>query len=100
MQNMLNDTAMSLKQFLRAAKPDERKKVAGACNGSMGYLYLLAGRHRYASAPMADRIERLSRSVSERSEGRLSHVARESLVRYPDVFGREAFEELDARRWT
>ena len=31
--------------------------------------------------------------------GRLSQVARESLVRYPDVFGREAFEELDAQRW-
>ena len=48
---------------------------------------------------MADRIERLSRCVAERSAGRLSRVARESLVRYPDVFGREAFEELDAQRW-
>ena len=37
---------MSLKQFLRAATPDERREVAGACNGSVGYLYLLAGRHR------------------------------------------------------
>ena len=99
MTNMLNDAAMSLKEFLRAATSDERKEVAGACNGSVGYLYLLAGRHRYASARMADRIERLSRCVVERSAGRLSHVARESLVRYPDVFGREAFEELDAQRW-
>lgn len=97
---MLNETPMKLNRFLRAATPEERREVACACNGSVGYLYLLAGRHRYASAPMADRIERLSRAVAERSRGRLAHVARESLVRYPDIFGREAFDELDAKRWT
>ena len=97
---MLNDTPMKLNGFLRAARPEERGEVAGACDGSVGYLYLLAGRHRYASAAMADRIERMYRDVAARSGGRLSHVARESLVRYPDIFGREALEELDAQRWT
>lgn len=95
---MLNDRPMELKRFLRTATPAERKEVAGACNGSVGYLYLLAGGHRYASARMADRIERRSRAVAERSGGRLAFVARTSLVRYPDIFGREAFEELDAAR--
>ena len=95
---MLNDRPMKLNRFLRTATPEERKEVAAACNGSVSYLYLLAGRHRYASAPMADRIERRSRAVAERSGGRVSHVARESLVRYPNIFGREAFEELDAAR--
>ena len=49
---MLNYTPMKLNRFLRTASPDERKEVAGACNGSVGYLYLLAGRHRFASAGM------------------------------------------------
>lgn len=47
------------------------------------------GRHRYASALMATRIEAQTRQVAARSGGRLETVPRESLVRYPEIFERE-----------
>lgn len=37
---------MSLKEFLRAATPDERSKVADEAGTSVAYLYQLAGGHR------------------------------------------------------
>lgn len=59
------------------------------CKDSVSYLYQLAGRHRYASALMATRIEAQTRQVAARSGGRLETVPRESLVRYPEIFERE-----------
>lgn len=53
------------------------------------YLYQLAGKHRYASALMAARLEAQTRAVAAHSGGRLAVVLRESLVRYPEIFERE-----------
>ncbi len=80
---------MELRDFLRAASKRERADVAVVCNDSVSYLYQLAGKHRYASALMAARIEAQTRKVAASSEGRLKTVPRESLVRYPEIFERE-----------
>ncbi len=77
---------MELREFLRQASKRERSELAGACNGSVSYLYQLAGKHRYASALLAIRIEQVSRKMSSSTHGRLQCVPRESLVRSPDVF--------------
>lgn len=77
---------MDLKQFLQAATKVERAEVAEVCNASVPYLYQLAGRHRYASALLATRLEDMTRRVAERSDGRLETVLRESLVRHPEIF--------------
>lgn len=80
---------MDLRQFLRAANKRERAEVAVVCNRSVSYLYQLAGKHRYASALMAVRIEAQSREVASRSGGRLEPVPRESLMRYPEIYERD-----------
>lgn len=85
---------MELRQFLRAASKRERADVAVVCNDSVSYLYQLAGRHRYASALMAMRLEARTREVAAGSEGRLCVVPRETLVRYPEIFERDD-ESLD-----
>jgi len=77
---------MELKQFLQAATKRERAKVAVVCNDSVSYLYQLAGKHRYASALLATRIEQRTRQVAFGTKGRLKVVLRESLVRYPEIF--------------
>lgn len=90
---------MELKQFLRAATKRERAEIAEVCNDSVSYLYQLAGRHRYASALLATRIEQMTRRVERRSSGRLASVPRESLVRYPEIFAcvhEESPPEYDA----
>ena len=79
---------MKLKQFLRAATKHERGELAAVCNNSIPYLYLLAGKHRYASALMATRIEHKTRQVALGTDGRLEVVPRETLVRYPEIFDR------------
>jgi hypothetical protein len=48
---------MTLKEFLKAATKHERAEVAAVCNDSVGYLYQLAGAHRFASPYMATLIE-------------------------------------------
>lgn len=77
---------MTLKHFLQLATKRERAEVAVVCNDSISYLYQLAGRHRYASALLATRIEAATCAVAERSGGLLETVPRESLVRYPEIF--------------
>lgn len=77
---------MDLQAFLRAASKRERAEVAVVCGDSVSYLYQLAGKHRYASARMAVRIEAQTRLVAARSDGRLEAVPRASLVRYPEIF--------------
>ncbi len=77
---------MELKDFLKAATKRERAEIAVVCNDSVSYLYQLAGRHRYASALLATRIEQITLQVATRSDGRLKVVPRESLVRYPEIF--------------
>jgi hypothetical protein len=79
---------MELRQFLRAASKRERAEVAIVCSDSVSYLYQLAGKHRYASALMAARIEMQTRAVAATSGGRLATVPRESLVRHPEIFDR------------
>ncbi|MEJ1407012.1 MAG: hypothetical protein RPU62_08530 [Candidatus Sedimenticola sp. (ex Thyasira tokunagai)] len=69
--------------------------MARVCNDSVSYLYQLAGKHRYASALLATRIEKMTRHVAVGSKGRLKVVLRDSLVRYPEIFvgaGEEAAE--------
>ncbi|MCU7804227.1 MAG: hypothetical protein KZQ96_13600 [Candidatus Thiodiazotropha sp. (ex Lucinoma borealis)] len=86
---------MELKQFLQAASKRERAEVARVCNDSVSYLYQLAGKHRYASALLATRIEKMTRRVAMGTKGRLKVVLRDSLVRYPEIFvgvGEEAAE--------
>lgn len=77
---------MELKDFLRAATKRERAEIAEVCSDSVSYLYQLAGRHRYASALLATRIEQITRRLARKSDGRLKVVPRESLVRYPEIF--------------
>ena len=77
---------MDLKEFLQLATKRERAEVAIVCNHSVSYLYQLAGKHRYASALLATRIEQISRHVAIQSKGRLETVLRESLVRHPEIF--------------
>ena len=77
---------MNLRRFLQLSSKRERAEVAEGCASSVSYLYQLAGKHRYASALLATRIERATHDVASRSEGRLSAVTRESLVRYPEIF--------------
>ena len=86
---------MELREFLRAATKRERAEIAVVCNDSVSYLYQLAGRHRYASALLATRIEQVTRQVAIRSDGRLMMVPRESLVRYPEIFA-GVLEQPDA----
>jgi len=77
---------MDLKEFLKLATKRERAEVAAVCNHSVSYLYQLAGKHRYASALLATRIEQITRHVAICSKGRLETVPRESLVRHPEIF--------------
>ena len=77
---------MDMLAFLRAANKSERSDVADVCNGSVAYLYQLAGGHRHASAIMAVRLERATGRVAERSGGRLKAVPRRTLVRFPEIF--------------
>ena len=83
---------MKLKEFLRAASKQERAAVAVVCRDSVPYLYQLAGRHRFASALMALRLEERTREVAALTDGRLRSVLRESLVRHPEIFGRTSHE--------
>ncbi len=61
---------MQLSHYLRTLDKDAReafaKKVSKA--GSVGYLYLIAGGHRRASAELALRIEAESGSAVTRAE--------------------------------
>jgi len=77
---------MDLKEFLKLATKRERAEIAIVCNHSVSYLYQLAGKHRFASALLATRIEQISRQVAMQSQGRLEMVPRESLVRHPEIF--------------
>lgn len=77
---------MELKEFLKLATKRERADVAIVCNHSVSYLYQLAGKHRYASALLATRIEQITRHVAFHSKGRLEMVPRETLVRHPEIF--------------
>ena len=77
---------MELKEFLQLATKRERAELAAVCNYSVPYLYQLAGKHRYASALLATRIEQVSRQLAIQSQGRLEIVPRESLVRHPEIF--------------
>lgn len=77
---------MELKYFLKAATPAEREKLARVCNDSVGYLYQLAGGHRYASPLLATHIEEASDELASQSEGRLEAVPRVTLVRHPEIF--------------
>jgi hypothetical protein len=78
--------AMELKRFLKAATLAEREKLARVCNDSVGYLYQLAGGHRYASPLLATHIEEASGELASQSEGRLEAVPRATLVRHPEIF--------------
>jgi hypothetical protein len=77
---------MKLNDFLRAATKRERAEVAVVCNGSVSYLYQVAGGHRFASPRMATEIEEKTREVAADSGGRLETVPRQSLVRHPEIY--------------
>lgn len=83
---LLKFSSMDLRRFLQLSSKRERAEVAAGCFSSVSYLYQLAGKHRYASALLATRIEKATHEVASRSEGRLAAVTRESLVRYPEIF--------------
>ena len=83
---LLKFSIMELRHFLQLSSKRERADVAGGCCSSVSYLYQLAGKHRYASALLATRIEKATQKVAMRSNGRLAAVSRESLVRYPEIF--------------
>ncbi len=77
---------MTLKEFLKAATKHERGEVAAVCNDSVGYLYQLAGGHRFASPYLATLIEQTTQQVALVSQGRLQTVPRHTLVRHPEIF--------------
>ena len=77
---------MELRIFSQHATKRERAQLATVCNGSVAYLYQLAGQHRHASPQMATRLELVSRQMAAKSSGRLEIVPRESLVRHPEIF--------------
>ncbi|MEE9411652.1 MAG: hypothetical protein V3V22_01230 [Methylococcales bacterium] len=77
---------MILKEFLKAATKHERAEVAAVCNDSVGYLYQLAGGHRFASPYMATLIEQATQQVATYSQDRLMTVQRQTLVRHPEIF--------------
>jgi hypothetical protein len=77
---------MELSEFLKRASKRERAELAEVCNNSVSYLYQLAGKHRFASALLAIKIEIVSGRIAKKSDGRLDLVPRESLVRYPEIF--------------
>jgi len=83
---LLKFSIMDLRRFLQLSSKRERAEVATGCFSSVSYLYQLAGKHRYASALLATRIEKSTQKVALRSNGRLAAVSRESLVRYPEIF--------------
>ena len=60
---------MKLNEFLKQASKRERADVATVCHHSVGYLYQLAGGHRYASALMATQIELATARVAQHSQG-------------------------------
>lgn len=92
---LLKFSIMNLRRFLQLSSKRERSEVAEGCFSSVSYLYQLAGKHRYASALLATRIEKATHQVALRSKGRLSAVSRESLVRYPEIFA--DLDEAEAR---
>ncbi len=77
---------MKLNEFLKTASKRERAIVAVVCNDSVGYLYQLAGGHRFASPYMATLIEQATQQVAINSQGRLLTVQRQTLVRHPEIF--------------
>lgn len=77
---------MMLKDFLKRATKRERAEVAVACQSSVGYLYQIAGKHRFASPIMAAQIEQSTRLLAQRTDGRLPVVPRATMVRYPQIF--------------
>ncbi|TNE80335.1 MAG: hypothetical protein EP334_03230 [Gammaproteobacteria bacterium] len=89
---------MELRDFLRLASKRERAELASVCNGSVSYLYQLAGKHRYASALLAIRIEQVSKKMAQSSCGRLQSVPRESLVRTSDIF--DSVNEILSEEYT
>ena len=91
---LLKFSIMDLKRFLQLSSKRERSEVAEGCFSSVSYLYQLAGKHRYASALLATRIEKATHQVALRSNGRLSAVSRESMVRYPEIFANLNEEEI------
>ncbi len=84
---------MELNQFLKAANKRERSEVATVCHDSVAYLYQLAGQHRYASALMATLIEQATDQVAKTSQGRLTRVPRQTLVRHPEIFSGLSLEQ-------
>ncbi len=77
---------MTLKEFLKTASKHERADVAVVCNDSVGYLYQLAGGHRFASPYMATLIEQTTQQVAAKSQNCLETVPRQTLVRHPEIF--------------
>ncbi len=77
---------MALKEFLKAATKHERAEVAAVCHGSVGYLYQLAGGHRFASPYLATLIEQATLTIATHSQGRLEIVPRHTLVRHREIF--------------
>ncbi|MCH9697760.1 MAG: hypothetical protein K0U68_06635 [Gammaproteobacteria bacterium] len=77
---------MTLKDFLKRASKHERADVAVVCNDSIGYLYQLAGGHRFASPHLAVQIEHMTQCIAQTSQGRLEMVPRQTLVRHPEIF--------------
>ncbi len=77
---------MELNEFLKTASKRERAIVAVVCNDSIGYLYQLAGGHRFASPYMATLIEQTTQQVAANSQDRLETVPRHTLVRHPEIF--------------
>ena len=77
---------MTLKEFLKVATKHERAEVAAVCHDSVGYLYQLAGGHRFASPYLATLIEQTTQQVAHVSQGRLQTVPRQTLVHHPEIF--------------
>lgn len=85
---------MELKDYLRAATPEERLATAKAADTSVAYLYQLAGNHSEASVATALLLEAATEAVAATTDGRLGTVPASAVTtwfeRHPHIAQRLA----------
>jgi len=68
-----------VKQWMRAATPDEQKVMAEALGTSRQMLYQISGEHATVSAERAVRMEHQATAMHKASKGRLPRIYRTDL---------------------
>ena len=69
-----------LSDFLQAATPAERDRLAAATDTSVNYLRQIAGRHRCrVSVHFAVKLEKITIKMNHETQGRLPAISAEAL---------------------